>query len=95
MPTNKAPRGIRRARPPHRLDFITDLEMYLPASWQFVLYGMEFQTDLTASRAAYPRMDEARQEFATLRDVAGRALADLPDHRALLEAICARAWLDH
>ncbi|MDR3506937.1 MAG: tryptophan 7-halogenase [Caulobacteraceae bacterium] len=80
-----------RARPPHRLDFITDLEMYLPASWQFVLYGMEFQTDLTASQAAYPQMDEARREFATLKDVAGRALADLPDHRALLEAICARA----
>jgi len=31
-----------RSRPPHRLDFITDVEMFLPASWQFILYGMEF-----------------------------------------------------
>jgi len=80
-----------RARPPHRLDFITDLEMYPPASWQFVLYGMEFPTDLAASRAAYPRYEEARQEFAMIRQVSERALADLPDHRALLEQIYARA----
>lgn len=33
-----------RCRPPQRLDFITDVEMYLPASWQYVLYGMEFKT---------------------------------------------------
>ncbi len=33
-----------RCRPPQRLDFITDVEMYLPASRQYVLYGMEFET---------------------------------------------------
>jgi len=80
-----------RARPPHRLDFITDLEMYPPASWQFVLYGMEFATDMSASRAAYPRLDEARQEFAMIRKVSASAMADLPDHRALLDQIHTRA----
>ena len=35
-----------RCRPPHRLDFIVDLEMYPPSSWQYVLYGMEFNTKL-------------------------------------------------
>jgi tryptophan 7-halogenase len=79
-----------RCRPPHRLDFITDLEMYPPASWQFVLYGMEFQTDTRALAAAHPRMDDARREFATLAQVAQHALADLPDHRALVEQLCAR-----
>jgi len=75
------------SRPPHRLDFITDLEMYPPASWQFVLYGMEFRTDLSASRAALPRLDEARYEFAMIRKVSASAIADLPDHRALLDQI--------
>ena len=44
-----------RCRPPHRLDFITDLEMYPPSSWQYVLYGMEFKTALNANPLAYPR----------------------------------------
>ena len=80
-----------RCRPPHRLDFVTDLEMYLPASWQFVLYGMEFKTDLSASRACYPRGEEARREFQMIRQVSQRALADLPTHRTLVEQLCRRA----
>ena len=79
-----------RCRPPHRLDFVTDLEMYPPSSWQYVLYGMEFETDLAASRAAYPRLEDARREFATIRQVSQHALADLPPHRALVEHLCAR-----
>lgn len=77
-----------RHRPPHRLDFITDLEMFLPASWQYVLYGMEFKTDLAPVRSAYPQMEAARREFAMIQQVAGQALLDLPDHRALVEQLC-------
>jgi len=79
-----------RCRPPHRLDFVTDLEMYPPSSWQYVLYGMEYGCDLSATRAAYPRIDDARQEFRMIQQVAQRALADLPSHRALVEHLCAR-----
>jgi len=64
--------------------------MYPPSSWQYVLYGMEYATDLAAARAAYPRIDDAKREFATIRQVAHRALADLPPHRALVEQLCAR-----
>jgi len=79
-----------RSRPPHRLDFITDVEMFLPASWQFILYGMEFETDLSPMRAMYPRIDEARREFEMIRKVSSHAIVDLPDHRALVEELCAR-----
>jgi tryptophan halogenase len=79
-----------RCRPPNRLDFITDLEMYPPSSWQYVLYGMEFRTDLSASRASYPRIEEARREFQMIQQVSQRALADLPTHRALVDDLCAR-----
>jgi tryptophan halogenase len=80
-----------RCRPPHRLDFVTDLEMFLPASWQFILYGMEYPTDLAPMRVAYPQAEAARREFAMLRSLSERAVADLPPHRAALDAIMAGA----
>jgi tryptophan halogenase len=78
-----------RHRPPHRLDFDTDLEMYQPASWQYVLYGMEYRTDIPAAQARFPRMAEAGREFAMIREVSQRALADLPTHRALVTGMTA------
>ena len=74
-----------RVRPPHRLDFLTDIEMYLPASWQFVLYGMEFKTDLGAAKQSYTRIEEAQHEFRMIRQMSERALHDLPLHRDLVE----------
>ena len=79
-----------RCRPPHRLDFIVDLEMYPPASWQYVLYGMEFHTDFNANKSSYPRFDEARHEFEMIRKLGQHALHDLPPHRTLVEHICAQ-----
>jgi tryptophan halogenase len=77
-----------KRRPPHRLDFISDLEMFMTSSWQYVLYGMEFKTDLEPMRSAYPHTEAARQEFAMIQQAAIRALDDLPDHRALVEQLC-------
>ncbi|MFC4526297.1 tryptophan 7-halogenase [Dyella halodurans] len=76
-------------RPPHRLDFVSDLEMFLVSSWQYVLYGMEFKTNLEPMRSAYPRFEEARREFAMIQQVAANAADDLPDHRFLVEKMCA------
>ena len=80
-----------RCRAPHRLDFIADVEMYPPSSWQYVLYGMEFKTELGLAQAALTRGADARQEFAMLRQVSERALLDLPDHRAYVTKLSARA----
>lgn len=76
-----------RCRPPQRLDFVSDFEMFLPASWQFVLYGMEFKTDLSLSAPAYPHVAQARQEFLNLQAVAAKAAQAIPDHRELLQAM--------
>jgi tryptophan halogenase len=89
------PEGLReklsmwRSRAPHRLDFIADHEMYQVASWQFVLYGMEFETRLAG--AGHDRPEDARREFETLRALQPRAVADLPDHRQYVEHLCQRA----
>ncbi len=80
-----------RARPPHRLDFTSDFEMYPTTSWQYVLYGMEFGTQLHASATDPARLAQARQEFASIAQMAGRAQEDLPAHRALVEHFCAVA----
>jgi tryptophan halogenase len=80
-----------RCRPPHRLDFFTDIEMYPPSSWQYVLYGMQFETRLETNTAAWPRAQEAAQEFAMIGQMAQRALADLPTHRSLVQHLRARA----
>jgi len=79
-----------RCRPPHRLDFIADLEMYPAQSWQFVLYGMEFPTRLAPQRREAAEERSARQEFQTLRTIAERATLDLPSHRSLIEHIIGR-----
>ena len=77
-----------RHRPPHRLDFVSDLEMFMTSSWQYILYGMEFQTDMEPMRSAYPHVEAARHEFAMIRQAAARAVDDLPDHRAFVEQMC-------
>jgi len=82
--------ALWRSRPPHRLDFVADLEMYPSSSWQYVLYGMGYPTDLSGRRAGWPRVEDARREFEMIPQVAQRALQDLPDHRALVQAMVAR-----
>jgi len=74
-----------RCRPPHRLDFITDLEMYPPSSWQYVLYGMEFKTNSYSNELTVPRMEEAKHEFTMIAQMSRRAIENLPSHRALIE----------
>ena len=65
--------------------------MYPPSSWQYVLYGMEFETALAAGAVTGAGMAQARREFAMIAQVSGQALADLPPHRALVEQLCKRA----
>ena len=80
-----------RSRPPHRMDFVVDYEMYPPSSWQYVLYGMEFPTQLHATQRALPHFEAARKEFQMIEQVSQHALKDLPTHRALVEHFVRRA----
>ncbi len=77
-----------RARPPSRLDFITDLEMYPPSSWQYVLYGMEFASELPANLLAPDHIKIAEREFNNIANYAEHAIRDLPDHRQLVSHFC-------
>lgn len=86
----RAKLAMWRARQPHRVDFITDLEMYPPSSWQDVLYGMEWATALHPSATVDAGMTVARQEMRTVALMAQRGQADLAPHRALVQHFCGR-----
>ncbi|WP_342117498.1 tryptophan halogenase family protein [Pseudoduganella sp. OTU4001] len=77
-----------RCRPPQRMDFLNDFEMYPPTSWQYVLYGMGFERSMPPLPGLAPLASVARQEFANIARFAERAVADLPCHRTLVAQLC-------
>ncbi|WP_116092119.1 tryptophan halogenase family protein [Sphingomonas crusticola] len=76
-----------RFRPPNRYDFILDLESFAFFNYQYILYGMNYKTDLAAGRADFPNVRAAEKLFRKIRSFGDRATADLPTHRALIEQI--------
>src|SRR4051812_12100189 len=76
-----------RYRPPGRFDFILDLESFAFFNYQYILYGMEFRTDLNPVRSDFPNVKEAEKLFARIRNFGERATHDLPTHRSLIEQI--------
>ena len=75
-----------RHRPPARFDLTMDHETFALANYQFVLYGMGFETRL-ADRARYSQGVRAREEFARVQGAARHAVAALPAHRQLLDRV--------
>ena len=80
-----------RFRPPGRFDFILDLESFAFFNYQYILYGMEFKTDLSPVRDEFPNVAEADKIFAKIKTFSERATHDLPAHRALIQSINAAA----
>ncbi|WMW81347.1 tryptophan 7-halogenase [Undibacterium cyanobacteriorum] len=83
--------ALWKHRPPHRLDFNSDLEMYPTSSWQYVLYGMHYPTQLHPSAIDANKLVLAEQEFAGIAAMSERAVADLPDHRQYIQFLCEKA----
>jgi flavin-dependent dehydrogenase len=69
-------------RPPSRLDFVIDHESFLPANWQYILYGHGFPT--MPPKVDPATMEQAFRAFATVKAAQGKAVAALPSHRALV-----------
>ena len=76
-----------RHRPPARFDFILDLETFAFFNYQYILYGMGFETDLTDGAGEFPDVAGAAKLFAKIRGFADRATQDLPSHRDLIAQI--------
>jgi len=76
-----------RYRPPEELDFDLNVDSFTPASWQFVLYGMGYETDIKAKAPVHRYYEQARREFAAIRNDAEHAANLLPPHRDLIQQI--------
>ena len=90
------PQGLRDQlaqwahRPVSRFDFVVDLETFLPASYQFILYGMNAATNFAPVEGRYAEGALAAQTFAKVAAASTEALKHLPMHRDLVEAYYAR-----
>ncbi len=78
-----------RRRPPSTLDFDTTFEAFKNPSYQYILFGVGFRPDISGNESAYPFTQEAAAEFKRVQAASRRAVAALPDHRALLRQIYA------
>lgn len=76
-----------RNRPPEPIDIDANVDIFSEASWQYVLYGMGYRTDLSAKASIFKFYDEARAEFADIRRQAEFALTALPTNRDLINQI--------
>ncbi|NMH64729.1 tryptophan halogenase family protein [Shewanella salipaludis] len=76
-----------RHHPPSKHDFDYAFEPFVLDSYLFVLYGMGFNTDLSANRSAFSDGEQALQKFAEIDKLSERLMAELPSHRHLLEKV--------
>ncbi len=81
-----------RFRPPSFLDIDMNHDIFTEHNWQYVLYGMGFKTDISARAGAYRYYDDARQEFASIRQQSDYALTVMPKHRDLIEQVRAKGF---
>jgi tryptophan halogenase len=78
--------GRWRYRPPGEIDFELNVDIFTEHSWQYVLYGMGYKTDLSPRAGMYKFHEEAKQAFAEVRRQAEFACRALPSHRDLLKS---------
>ena len=81
-------------RPPSRFDFLTDVETFAYFSYQYILYGMGYHTDIEAARGSYPNTEAAQKIFDRIKGFGEHAVKDLPSHRDLIEEVYAHGFTE-
>lgn len=76
-----------RTQIPNKYDFPLTEEMFPAASWQYVMYGMGFESQLQKSQLQKDKLDTALDFMVESRELTRRYLQVLPDHRVLIEKI--------
>ena len=72
---------------PSKYDFDYAFEPFVLDSYLFVLYGMEFDTDLSASRETYRQLADAKRKYNEIRKTVDVLADELPSQRRLLEQV--------
>jgi len=68
-------------------DFENIYETFTLDSYQWILYGMNYQTNISMSSSSYRQSKEANKEFTRVQIATCNALEQLPPHRELLDKI--------
>jgi glycine/D-amino acid oxidase-like deaminating enzyme len=79
-------------RPPGAIDIDQNVDLFEESSWQYVLYGMGYETDVQPRAGTLRYNDEARAAFAAIRGQADVACRTLPTNRDLIATAHARAF---
>lgn len=76
-----------RYRVPDFVDIDLNHDIFTEASWQYILYGMGFRTDMQARAGALKYAEDAKAAFIDIRRQAAIARQKLPQHRELVSAV--------
>jgi len=77
-----------RHQAPSRYDFVQNEEIFPSASYQYVLYGMNFETKLREHLSKFDDINTAMKIFKNNEDKLNQCLAGLPSNRALINHLC-------
>ena len=78
---------IWKYQPPSPYDFTSKLDIFSIENYQYVLYGMQFKTNMQALQNRYPENELAKQQFITIQKVAEQVSDGLPMHRDLIKKV--------
>lgn len=79
--------ALWRSQPPNDYDFLHRQEVFNLDNYLYVLYGMDYPTDLESIRNRYPAASDARDQFDRIAEQASQAVNGLLPHRDLIERI--------
>ena len=79
--------ALWRYHPPGNHDFTSNNEVFPAASYQYVLYGMGFCTDVEAIASSLTRRKQAQSQFLQNVKATEQVCAHLPKHRDLISKI--------
>lgn len=76
-----------RSHPPSKYDFDYAYEPFVLDSYLFVLYGMQFPTNLSHNASTFQEQEEARKKFIEINAVTDMLAKELPNQRELVEKV--------
>lgn len=76
-----------RYQPPSSYDFSSRLEIFNLENYLYVLYGMDFQTDMSPIAYRYRDVQQAKAEFEALQQMTEQITSQLLPHRELINRI--------
>ncbi len=79
-------------RPPDVFDFPSLNECFEAFNYQYILYGMEFKTNLSGLKTIHTDTEMAKANFAKVASSAQQAMKILPDHRVMLEQVYSKGY---